>query len=173
MRVSARMALVLLPLSLGGARTHGQSRSAAVDIQGTWQLQSSKNLKTGAVTRYDDRTFWLQFTKSHWMLTSMVNDRPKFRDADLAKLSAEDLMKKQYSLVWNGKGEQIVAARGGTYTVTGKVVHAKRLFALIHSSVGNTDVLTIDRLNNNSLVYTIPPGVQGADGAEITARRID
>src|ERR1700686_3027265 len=68
-------ALFAAPILLGG-----QKAPNAADVRGTWQVVSSKNLKTGEVTARDG-TEWMQLTKSHFTVVGMDNGRPEVSEA--------------------------------------------------------------------------------------------
>src|SRR5215510_2802508 len=104
------------------------------DLIGTWELVSTKDLKTGeAISGVNDASTGIaceQFTRSHYMVIGMTRDRSVISPADFAKLSPEEQVKTNYARVWNEKNEPIFAANGGTYTVEGDEIHKKLTIAL-------------------------------------------
>src|SRR5215831_13987473 len=93
------------------------------DLIGTWEAVSTKDLKTGdAVLGMNDAStglWWIQYTRSHYMIIAMTRDRSVISPADFAQLSPEEQVKTNYARIWNEKNEQIFQAHGGTYTVEG------------------------------------------------------
>src|SRR5438445_1991595 len=89
----------------------------AEDLLGTWELVSTKDLKTGnAVLGIGDANTgieWMLFTRSHYMFIAMERGRSVTNPADFAKLSPEEKVKTNYARVWNEKNQQIFAANGG------------------------------------------------------------
>src|SRR5712671_6377219 len=83
----------------------------AEDLMGTWELVSTKDLKTGeAIYGYSDASTGLQveqYTRSHYMVIAMTRDRSVISPADFAKLSPEEQVKTNYARVWNEKNKQI------------------------------------------------------------------
>src|SRR5438093_6232544 len=93
------------------------------DLIGTWELVSTKDLKTGAaVYGIEDASTgiaWMLLTRSHYMFVAMERGRSVTNPADFAKLSPEEKVKTNYARVWNEENQQIFAATGGTDTVEG------------------------------------------------------
>ncbi len=138
------------------------------DLMGTWELVSTKDLKTGEAIlgMYDAHTGiqWMQFTRSHWMLLAMVLGRDVTHSSDL---------KTNYARVWNEKNDQIFMARGGTYSVRGDRIHQQPTIALYTEIIGKGFVLKVTRLDKSTMV-TQMDWIQGpAITIESTFRRID
>ena len=148
------------------------------DLIGTWELVSTKDLKTGAaVYGIEDASTgmqWLQFTRSHYMLIGMTRDRSVISPADFAKLSPEEKVKTNYARVWNEKNEQLFGANGGTYSVEGDTIHEKPTMALYTGLIGTDRVLKITRLDTSTMVAQLAwPPVNPTTTRELTYHRIE
>ena len=148
------------------------------DLIGTWELVSTKDLKTGAaVYGIEDASTgmqWLQFTRSHYMLIGMTRDRSVISPADFAKLSPEEKVKTNYARVWNEKNEQLFGANGGTYSVEGDTIHEKPTMALYTGLIGTDRVLKITRLDKSTMVAQLAwPPVNPTTTRELTYHRIE
>lgn len=158
----------------------GAARSAAPapkpsDLVGVWELTSATDLKSGKVWATDkDALWWFQFTRSHWTALQSLRDRkaPVSPEA-FAKLSADEKIRVSYSRVWDEQGQQLFAARAGTYTLEGDKLHQVATIALYAEIVGIDRVLRIVQLNPTRLVvrteFADLPDVQN----EWTFRRIE
>src|SRR6266702_4730682 len=85
-------AAVLLALTLTAVNfATAQVVVKVEDLVGTWELVSTKDLKTGAaVYGIEDASTgiqWMQFTRSHYMFVAMERGRSVTNPADFAKLS--------------------------------------------------------------------------------------
>ena len=173
------IAAVLLALTLTGATlATAQVVVKVEDLIGTWELVSTKDLKTGAaVYGIEDASTgiqWLQFTRPHYMVIGMTRDRSVISPADFAKLSPEEKVKTNYARVWNEKNEQIFAARGGTYSLEGDKIHQKPTIALDTIIIGIDLVLKVTRLDKSTMVAQIEwPPVNPTTTREVTFRRIE
>jgi hypothetical protein len=173
------IAAVLLTLTLTGANVApAQVGVKAEDLIGTWELVSTKDLKTGAdVPGIDGASTgmqWLQFTRSHYMLIGMTRGRSVMSGADFAKLSPEEKVKTNYARVWNEKNEQLFGANGGTYSVEGDTIHEKPMMALYTGLIGTDRVLKITRLDTSTMVAQLAwPPVNPTTTRELTYRRIE
>ena len=148
----------------------------AEDLLGTWELVSTKDLKTGnAVLGMGDAStglWWWQFTRSHYMLIAMERGRSVMNPADFAKLSPEEKVKTNYARVWNEKNEQIFAANGGTYTVEGDKIHQTPTIALATYIIGVDSVVKVTRLDKSTVVVQYEfPLVNPTTTRESTFRR--
>jgi hypothetical protein len=160
-------ALFATPMLLGA-----QKSPKAEDLQGTWQLVTIKNTKTGVVTPRDG-TEWMQFTKSHFTVVGMDNGRPKISRAKYDSLSAADKIKADYGRVFKDNGDQVFVARGGTWKLAGDKLHQTPVMAINAPIIGVDRVLNIVRLDNRSLVLN-SPGFGGSDVPyQLTYRRVD
>ena len=88
-------AAVLLALTLTAVNfATAQVVVKVEDLIGTWELVSTKDLKTGtAVYGIEDASTgiqWLQLTRSHYMFIAMERGRSVTNPADFAKLSLEE-----------------------------------------------------------------------------------
>jgi len=146
--------------------------SKAADLVGTWELVNVKDMKTGKVTR-NTGTAWMQFTKSHWMVINMEAGRKTVTDSDFEKLSPDAKAKANYARIWNDKNEQIFAARGGTYTLTGDKLHHPATVAIYSNIIGVDRVLKITRLDKTMLVALTEYPDDPATNVEFSYRRID
>ncbi|MDO8795626.1 MAG: hypothetical protein Q7J25_13515 [Vicinamibacterales bacterium] len=144
----------------------------ADDVVGTWELVSTKNLKTAAVVPSTGAS-WIQFTRSHWTVLSMTAGRKVIPTAEFDKLSSDSKVKTNYARIWNEKNDQIFAARGGTYRLVGDKLHHPATIAIYTNIIGVDRVLKITRLDKTTLVaqteYPDDPTVNN----ELTYRRID
>ena len=85
-----------------GNALHASRAEAGRLSLGTWELVSTKNVKTGIVTP-SPGTQWLQFTRSRWIFLNMVAGRKPVTAEEFSKLSPEEQVKTGYARVWNGK----------------------------------------------------------------------
>lgn len=90
------------------------------DLQGTWQLVSVRDLKTGAIDQVEKRqTLWLQVTKSHWTYVWANLDRTVITPEELAKLAPEQRKAENYSKIWDTSDRPRFWGAGGGYTIEG------------------------------------------------------
>src|SRR6266700_4438271 len=92
------IAAVLIALTLTAVNfATAQVAVKADDVIGTWEVVSTKDLKTGAaVYGLSDASTgiqWMQFTRSHYMGVAMTRDRSVISPADFEKLSPEEKIK--------------------------------------------------------------------------------
>ena len=173
------IAAVLLALTLTAVNfATAQVVVKVEDLIGTWELVSTKDLKTGAaVYGIEDAStgiLWLQFTRAHYMVIEMTRGRSVMTSADFAKLSPEEKIKTNYARVWNEKNEQIFGANGGTYRVEGETIHRQATMALYTSIIGVDRVLKVTRLDKSTLVAQVEfPPVNPTTTREVTFRRIE
>jgi hypothetical protein len=173
------IAAVLLALTLTAVNcATAQVVVQVEDLIGTWELVSTKDLKTGAaVYGIEDASTgmqWLQLTRSHYMLIGMTRDRSVISPADFAKLSPEEKVKTNYARVWNEKNEQLFGANGGTYSVEGDTIHEKPTMALYTGLIGTDRVLKLTRLDKSTMVAQLEwPPVNPTTTRELTYRRIE
>jgi hypothetical protein len=173
------IAAVLLALTLTAVNCATAQVVVKVEnLIGTWELVSTKDLKTGAaVYGIEDASTgmqWLQLTRSHYMLIGMTRDRSVISPADFAKLSPEEKVKTNYARVWNEKNEQLFGANGGTYSVEGDTIHEKPTMALYTGLIGTGRVLKITRLDTSTMVAQLAwPPVNPTTTRELTYRRIE
>ena len=129
----------------------------AEDVIGTWELVSTKDVKTGeAMYGYSDASTGLQveqYSRSHYTMVAMTRDRSVISPADFAKLSPEEQVKTNYARVWNEKNKPIFAANGGTYTVEGDEIHKKPMIALNPAGIGNEIILKVTHLDRSTMVF--------------------
>lgn len=159
-------ALFATPMLLGA-----QQAPKAADLRGTWELVSTKDLKTGAVTPRDG-VEWMQLTNSHFTVVGMDNGRPNVSGAKYDSLSAADKINADHARVFNDKGEQVFAARGGTWRLAGDELHETAMMAIQATLIGVDRVMKIVRVDNKNLVLSAP-GFRTSDTYELTYRRID
>lgn len=142
------------------------------DLRGTWELISSRDLKTG-VTTPRNGIEWMQFTRSHWTVVSMDNGRPVVSPARYDSLSAEEKAKVDYARVFDGKGGQVFAARGGTWKLDGDKLHQTAVMAIYAPIVGVDRILKVRRWTGRTLVVQTPFVGSPELMVELTYRRID
>ena len=159
--------LFATPIFLGA-----QNAPKAEDLRGTWQVVSSKNLKTGEVTQRDG-TEWMQLTRSHFTVVGMNNGRPAFNEAKYDSLSAADKIKIDHDRVFRDDGSQIFVARGGTWRLAGNELHETPVMAIYAPIIGTDQVLKIVRLDGRSLVVQLTPPATTGTVFEVTYRRVD
>ena len=177
-RWSIAAVLIALTLLTGINFATAQVAVKADDLIGTWELVSTKDLKTGAaVYGLEDASTgiqWMQFTRSHWMVVAMERGRRVTNPADFSKLSPEEKVKTNYARVWNEKNEQLFGANGGTYSVEGDTIHEKPTMALYTGLIGADRVLKITRLDKSTMGAEIGwPPVNPTTTRELTYRRIE
>jgi hypothetical protein len=149
-----------------------QGAPKSEDLRGTWELVSVKDLRTGSVTPAD-RTEWMQFTKQHFSVTAMWPGRKSVTPAQYDGLSAEAKIKADYSRVFDDKGNQIFAARAGTWRLVGNQLHQTPSMAIFAQIIGVDRILKITRLSKTSLVVQAPGFTSPELTTELTFRRID
>jgi hypothetical protein len=173
------MAAVLLALTLTAVNcATAQVVVQVEDLIGTWELVSTKDLKTGAavygVQDASTGIAWLQFTRAHYMVIEMTRGRSVITAADFAKLSPEEQIKTNYARVWNEKNEQVFGANGGTYHVEGDTIHRQATMALYTAIIGVDRVLKVTRLDKSTMVAQVEwPPINPTTTRELTYRRID
>ena len=177
-RWSIAAVFIALTLLTGINFAIAQVAVKADDLIGTWELVSTKDLKTGAAVSGPEGAStaiqWMQFTRSHWMVVAMERDRSVTNPADFSKLSPEVKVKTNYARVWNEKNEQVFAARGGTYSFEGDKIHQKPTIALDTIIIGVDLVLKVTRLDKSTMVAQIEwPPVNPTTTREVTFRRIE
>lgn len=158
-------ALFAAPILLGG-----QKAPNAADLRGTWQVVSSKNLKTAEVTARDG-TEWMQLTKSHFTVVGMDNGRPEVSEAKYDSLSAADKIKTDRNRVFRDNGDQVFIARGGTWKLVGNELHETPVMAIYSPIIGTDHVLRIAHLDKKNLVVQFTP--RSGPTYEVTYRRVD
>jgi hypothetical protein len=173
------MAAVLLALTLTAVNFAAAQVVVKVeDLIGTWELVSTKDLKTGAavygVNDASTGLTWMQFTRAHYMVIEMTRGRSVITAADFEKLSPEEKIKTNYARVWNEKNEQIFGANGGTYHVEGDTIHRQATMALYTVIIGVDRVLKVTRLDKSTMVAQVElPPINPTTTRELTYRRID
>ena len=141
-------------------------------LTGTWQLVTSRDLKTGTVTESKGTT-WIMFTQSHWAVLGMDAGRKVIAPEEFDKLSPEEKVKANYARVWDEKGGQLFQARSGSYKLVGDKLHHTATIALQTNIIGIDRVLRIIRLDKSTLVaQTEYPDVPNLK-SELTFRRLD
>jgi len=166
-----RIVCLAVSLMVSSALAAQQPPNAA-DLAGTWELVTIKDMKTGKTTRTQDTT-WMQFTKSHWSLISMDAGRKVVSNAEFEKLSPEGKVKTNYARIWNEKNEQVFAARGGTYSLTGDRLHQPATIAIYTHIIGVDRVLRISQLGKTTFVAQTEYPDDPDTHFELTYRRID
>ena len=160
-------ALFATPILVGA-----QKAPKAADLRGTWQLVSSKDVKTGQVYPRDG-TEWMQLTKSHFTVVGMDNGRPATSAAKYDSLSAADKFKTDHDRVFRDDGGQVFVARGGTWKLVGNDLHETPVMAIYSPIIGTDQVLTIVRLDGKNLVVRLTPPATTGTVYEATYRRVD
>ncbi|HYU51338.1 MAG TPA: hypothetical protein VEK37_00265 [Gemmatimonadaceae bacterium] len=155
---------------VGILAAQGTPRSA--DLRGTWELVSTKDLKSGTVTPAP-RTEWMQFTRTHFSVTAMSPGRKTVASAQYDSLSPEGKVKVDYSRVFDDKGNQVFAARAGTWRLVGNQLHQTASMAIFAQIIGIDRSLKITKLSKTSLVVEAPGFTSPDLLTELTYRRID
>ena len=155
-----------------------QAGVKAEDLLGTWELVSTKDLKTGSrvygVNDASTGLTWMQLTHAHFMVIGMTGDRSVMSPADYAKLSPEEKVKTNYARVWKEKNQQIFVARGGTYSLEGDKIRQKQTMALQSSIIGVDIVLKVIRLDQSTMTVQFAyPTINPTSTREATFRRIE
>ena len=159
-------ALFATPMLLGA-----QKAPKAGDLRGTWQVVSSKDLKTGQVYPRDG-TEWMQLSKSHFTVVGMDNGRPATSEAKYDSLSAADKIKTDHDRVFKDSGAQVFVARAGTWRLVGNDLHETPVMAIYAPIIGTDQVLKIVRLDGKNLVVQFTSR-SGTTTYEVTYRRVD
>jgi hypothetical protein len=149
-----------------------QKSPKAEDLQGTWQLVTIKNVKTGEVTQRNGIE-WMQFTKSRFTVVGMDNGRPSVSAAKYDSLSAADKIAADHARVFKDNGDQVFFARGGTWRLSGNALHETPVMAIYAPIIGVDLALKIVRLDNRNLVVEATPRARATDLYQLTYRRID
>jgi len=156
--------------------THGAPHAThdATALVGLWEMQSGKDLKSGQEFSSKEALWWFQFTRSHWTALHMVRERkaPMPREA-FEKLSSEEKVKANHARIWDDKGQQVFAARGGTYSVEGDKLHQIATIALYSEIIGIDRMLRIIRLDKDTLIVRTEFADQPDMQQEWTFRRIE
>lgn len=86
MKFRWKIVLISATMLAGAGWLYAEEPLRTDHIPGTWQLVSTRDLTTGAVTR-SINTSWIQFTKSHWVVLVMEPGRKVISTAEFGKLS--------------------------------------------------------------------------------------
>ncbi len=149
-----------------------QNTPRPADLRGTWELVSSKDLKTGTVTPAQ-RTEWIQFTRTHFSVTAMSAGRKSVPPAQYDSLSPEERIKVDYSRVFDEKGNQVFAARAGTWRLVGNELHQTASMAIYAPLIGVDRSAKITKLSKTTLVVAGASLGSPDVITELTYRRID
>jgi hypothetical protein len=161
--------------TFGACQAAPQANPRIADLVGVWEMTAAKDLKTGAVwATGEDTLWWFQFARSHWMAMQTLRERAPLPSREaFEKMSADERTKASYARIWDDKGQQVFAARGGTYELKGDELHQVATIALFAEIIGLDRVLRIVRLDRDTLVVRTEfpdlPDVQN----EWTFRRIE
>lgn len=170
--LSWRILITFCTFVAGSGWLFAQPAPKADDLIGTWQLVSSKNLQTGAVTE-SKGTSWIQFTKSHWMVLVQAVGRKVITPEEFEKLSDEEKVKANYSRLWTEDNDQVFQARGGSYHLNGNELHHTATIAILTHIIGIDRILRITRFDKSTLVvrteFPDAPDLK----VELTYRRLD
>ncbi len=168
-----KMRLLLFAGSCGVAGIlSAQSTPKSENLRGTWELVSTRDLKSGTVTPAP-RTEWMQFTRTHFSVTAMSPGRRTVTSAQYDSLSTQERIKVDYSRVFDDKGNQVFAARAGTWRLVGNQLHQTASMAIFAPIIGVDRALKVTRLNKTSLVLEAPSFTSPDLITELTYRRID
>jgi hypothetical protein len=156
--------------------SHGAPPAApdAKLLVGLWEMQSGKDLKSGQEFASKDALWWFQFSRSHWMAMQMARERKApLPESEFAKLSSDEKVKANHARVWNENGQQLFAARAGTYSLEGDKLHQRAAIALYSEIIGVDRVLRIVRMDKNTLVVRTEFADQPDVQQEWTFHRIE
>ena len=173
----SRMSILCVFISLTlTAATQGAPPAAhkAAELVGVWEMQSGKDLKSGQEFSSKEALWLFQFTRSHWMAMQMARERktPVPREA-FEKLSSDEKVKANHSRIWDENGQQVFAARGGTYSVEGDKLHQTATIALYSEIIGIDRMLRLIRLDKDTLVVRTEFADLPDTKQEWTFRRIE
>jgi hypothetical protein len=160
-------ALFATPVLLGA-----QKAPRAGDLRGTWEVVSSKDLKTGKVYPRDG-TEWMQLSRSRFTVVGMDNGRIATSAAKYDSLSAADKIKTDHDRVFTDDGSQVFVARGGTWKLVGNELHETPVMAIYSPIIGTDQVLKIVRLDGKNLVVQLAAIRTTGTVYEVTYRRLD
>jgi len=172
-RLFVGLAVFVMSLEIG--QTAPGAAPKASDLVGVWELTSAKDLKSGAEWATDrNALWWFQFTRSHWTALQTLRERKAPVNGEaFEKLPPEEKMRVSYSRIWDATGQQVFAARGGTYHLEGNAIHHAATIAMYAEIIGVDRVLRIVSLDRDKLVvrteFSDVPAVQN----EWTFRRIE
>lgn len=112
-----RMLLLLATLSVSAAPAPAIDPA---DLQGTWQLVSVRDLRTGEVDEVEThRRLWLHVTRRHWTYVWADLDRPVVSPEALARLTPEERRARNYDKIWDARDRPRFWGAGGGYTIDG------------------------------------------------------
>ena len=154
------------------ARTSAQPNFNPEDLQGTWQIMSIKNLKTGEVDEIAKRrTIWFQVTKSHWTYIWMDLDRKVIQPEELARLPKDTQTSTNYRKIWGEENQPRFWASGGSYKIEDNKFVYTDLLSIEPHMIDHGGVEEIVKLDRTTYIYHSVP----RDGvvSEYTHRRID
>ena len=154
------------------APTSAQPNFNPEDLQGTWQIMSIKNLKTGEVDEIAKRrTIWFQVTKSHWTYIWMDLDRKVIQPEELARLPKDTQTSTNYRKIWGEENQPRFWASGGSYKIEDNKFVYTDLLSIEPYMIDHGGVEEIVKLDRTTYIYRSVP----RDGvvSEYTHRRID
>jgi hypothetical protein len=151
-------------------------------LKGMWQIMSVKNLSTGEVDEIAQRqTIWYQLSDSTWTYIVTDKDRRNTTPAELAALSPEERMRRNYEKIWEPVARSTAKgatdgtrywASGGKYHVSGDTIKIWRSLSIEPSMVGYYSNEFIVRVDRDTYVYRSAPDAQGVVH-EYVHRRLD
>ena len=151
-----RTSVACVLITLSASTPLGAQKPAAPDaaaIVGVWELQSAKDMKSDQIWVDSRNAIWrFQFSRTYWTALQTLRDRKVIPPAEYARLSAADKLKVDHARVWNDEGQQVFAARGGTWRLEGDALHHIANIALYTDIIGADRVLRIVRLDKDTLV---------------------
>ncbi len=151
------------------------SAHAQIDLkklQGSWQVISVKNLRTGAVdTIANRRLIWTQYGHHYWSYMYADLDRTVTQMADLIKLPADERVKADYAKIWDDAGQIRFWAAGGIYWLVGTDRHYTNMVSIEPYQVNLGNIEAVVRLDDSVYVYRSLPDKEGVQ-RETYERRI-
>jgi hypothetical protein len=171
---SLRTVVAIMALASRPATAGAQAAPTVQDLVGTWQLMTSKNLKTGEVDSVANHTVaWIIYTPTHMSFTYMKkNRRGGISPEDFAKLSPGEKAKVNHSWVWDEANVQQFGALASTWRLSGNTLTYGSEMRINPYRVGREFSETIVRLDKTTLVVRTTPEVTGVPREE-TSRRIN
>ena len=184
-----RTGLSLVPLALvawscNSAGSPPGGSAGTIDrekLTGTWQIMTSKNLKTGEVDSiFKRRLLWTQYTRAHWTYIYADSGRKEPTAAEFARLSPEARRKANYAKMFNESGQPGAAtggwrfwSSGGNYWLDGNTFYYTNLLSIEPSQVEFGGIEQIISVNDSTYVYHSVPRDSTQPVREVTHRRLD
>jgi hypothetical protein len=170
--------------SCASAGSDAQRPAGTIDhdkLTGTWQIMTSKNLKTGEVdSTFKRRLLWTQYTRSHWTYIYADSGRSEPAAAEFAKMTPDARRKANYAKMFTttapaggATGGWRFWSSGGNYWLDGNTFYYTNLLSIEPSQVEFGGIEQIISVNDSAYVYHSVPRDSTQPVREVTHRRLD